>query len=72
MKTWKEKIGKRLLKHVVGSTQRGTLRELMANLAAQRASGDLCFHCELAAQKLGLPPDSEGVKGLNRHQELQA
>lgn len=54
-KTWKQKIGKRLLKHVSDSTQGQTLAEVKRNLEAQRKSGDLCFHCEAIARKLGLP-----------------
>ncbi len=54
-RTWKEKIGKRLMKHVADSTQRQTLAEVKRNLDAQRKSGDFCFHCEEIARKLGLP-----------------
>ena len=55
MKTWKQKIGKRLLQHVSETTSNITLREVKRNLEVQRASGDFCFQCEDIARRLGLP-----------------
>lgn len=53
-RTWQQKIGKRLTKHVIETTQRGTLREFKANHAAQRRGLD-CPQCDHIGRKLGLP-----------------
>lgn len=60
-KTWKEKIGKRLLAHVNETTCCGTLAEFKRNLAAHKESGATCFECMAIADKLGLPGGRRSV-----------
>ena len=54
-KTWKQKIGKRLLKHVHETTTYHTLREVRSNLHDQCERGIVCHECDSIARKLGLP-----------------
>jgi hypothetical protein len=56
MKTWKQKLGKRLMKHVTDTTERGTLAEVKRNLEHHRLTGISCFDCKKIADKLGLTP----------------
>lgn len=51
MKTWKQKIGKRRMAHVLQTTKHGTLREVKAN-AARMPGG--CYECN-AILKLTKP-----------------
>ena len=61
-KTWKQKIGKRLLKHVKETTRYCTLREVKANYANQQINPNAaicnglaakpCNECEAIARKL--------------------
>ena len=60
MKTWKQKIGKRLFKHVQETTQRGTLTEAKRNMQHHADKGIVCFECREIAKKLGL--DQNGKK----------
>ena len=54
-KTWKQKIGKKMLSHIAETTQRCTLAEFKANIEEQRKNpSNCCFECLLIAQKLGL------------------
>lgn len=53
-KTWKQKIGKRLMKHVAETTQNSTLREVKANIQSLGAAEIVCFECRRIAEKLGL------------------
>lgn len=55
-KTWKQKIGKRLLAHVKETTVDCTLAEVKANIKGQRASwgGIVCNECLAIAARLGL------------------
>ena len=53
-KTWKEKIGKRLMKHVAATTSRSTLAEVKNNIAAQQKGGDVCWECLAIANKLSI------------------
>lgn len=55
-KTWKQRIGKRLLAHVKETTKRGTLREAKLNIAGQQDAygGIICEDCAKIAKKLGL------------------
>lgn len=57
MKTWKQKIGKRLLKHVKETTTYDTLREVKNNLASQKENRCWCYECSRIAQKLSLNPE---------------
>ena len=55
-KTWKQRIGKRLLAHVKETTRRGTLREVKLNIAGQQDGFGyiICGDCAKIAKKLGL------------------
>jgi len=53
-KTWKQRLGKKLLAHVQETTQRSTLGEIRRNIADQRARIVRCFDCDRIALKLGL------------------
>jgi len=66
-KTWKGKIGKRLMKHVAESTQRGTLAEVKLNIAHQRANHIRCFECQRIAAKLGIQEVVMKLKRVERN-----
>jgi len=51
---WKKKLLKKELKHIKETTTSMTLREVRANINAQREFGIRCFDCERIARKLGL------------------
>jgi len=53
-KTWKDRIGKRLMKHVAATTERSTLAEVKRNIKSQRKAGDYCSDCDKIALKLGI------------------
>lgn len=53
-KTWKDKVGKRLMKHVAETTTRSTLTEVKANIAFHKETGTICVECMNIARKLGL------------------
>lgn len=53
-KTWKERIGKRLMQHVAATTQRSTLAEVKRNIEHHHESGEQCFDCDKIALKLGI------------------
>lgn len=52
MKTWQQKIGKRLLKHVRETTERGTLREVRSNYEHQE--NDTSWTCADCARVIQL------------------
>jgi len=54
-KTWQQRIGKRLMKHVKEETHNARLYEVKQNLQYQSDSGCYCFECAKIAKKLGLP-----------------
>lgn len=60
MKTWKQKIGKKLLRHVAETTSRSTLAEVKRNMQHHTDVGIVCFECRTIAEKLGL--DQTGKK----------
>lgn len=55
-KTWKQRIGKRLLAHVKETTRRGMLHEVKLNIAGQQDDFGYirCEDCAKIAKKLGL------------------
>lgn len=53
-KTWKQKIGVRLLEHVKETTSYCTLREVKSNLFDQRERNLFCTECNKIAKKLAL------------------
>jgi hypothetical protein len=53
-KTWKQRIGKRMTKHIKETTQGGTLYEFRSNLKWQVTSDQPCYECRQIARKLGI------------------
>ena len=62
MTAWKQKIGKRLLKHVQETTQRNSLAEVIANIRSQDKDGIICNECISIKNKLGLNEEWRKIK----------
>ena len=55
VKKWEKKLTKAQLAHIAETTQRGTLREVKANIEHQRACPpSFCFTCSDIAKRLGI------------------
>jgi hypothetical protein len=55
IKTWKQKVGKRLMKHVKAQTSSSLLCEVKHNIEHQVAIDFYCFKCAQIAKRLNLP-----------------